>query len=195
MILPQAVLDIPKLGCLNIHPSLLPRHRGASPVAAAILAGDEFTGVSIMFLDAGLDTGPVLSRVQTPIRNWDTTGSLANRLSVVAAQLLSEVMTTWPAGELTPQTQSEDGATYSGTIKKSDGEIDWKLPAVTIWRQVRAYQPWPGSYSQWQGKTLKIIEAVPLPMASNVAPRAGCGFRWKRYRLRHRHRGRCSGSS
>ena len=92
MILPQAVLDIPEFGCLNIHPSLLPRHRGASPVAAAILSGDEFTGVSIMLLDAGLDTGPVLSSVQTPIRDYDTTNSLAGRLSVLAAQLLSEVI-------------------------------------------------------------------------------------------------------
>jgi len=170
MILPQAVLDIPELGCLNIHPSLLPRHRGASPVAAAILAGDEFTGVSIMLLDAGLDTGPVLSSAQIPIRDYDTTSSLADRLSVLAAQLLSEVMVAYPAGELVPEAQPEAGATYSHTIKKSDGRIDWQLPAVTIWRQVRAYQPWPGSYSRWQGKTLKIIKAVPLPATGDVNP-------------------------
>jgi len=153
------------VGCLNIHPSLLPRHRGASPVAAAILAGDEFTGVSIMLLDAGLDTGPVLSSVQTPVKSWDTTGSLTHRLSIMAAQLLSEVITTYSAGEITPQPQVEEDATYSGTIKKSDGRIDWQLSALAIWRQVHAYQPWPGSYSRWQGKTLKVLEAVPLPAA------------------------------
>ncbi len=170
MILPQAVLDIPKLGCLNIHPSLLPRHRGASPITAAILAGDEFTGVSIILLNAGLDTGPLLSKVQIPIKNQDTTGSLTDRLSVIAAQLLSEVMATYPAGELVPQAQSVAGATYSGTIKKSDGKIDWHLPAFTIWRQVRAYQPWPGSYTGWQGRTLKIMEAVPLLAAGDISP-------------------------
>ena len=97
------------------------------------------------------------------------TGSLTDRLSVIAAQLLSEVITTYPSGDLTPKPQPEDGATYSGAVEKTDGRIDWQQPAVTIWRQVRAYQPWPGSYSQWQSKTLKIIEAVPLPAAGNVA--------------------------
>jgi len=162
-ILPQAVLDIPRYGCINIHPSLLPRFRGASPVAAAILAGDEVTGVSIMLLDAGLDTGPVLAQSRVPISPQDTTGSLAHKLSQVGAQLLHEVLTGWFKGEITPQPQNEAEATYSGTIAKNDGEIDWHLPAIDIWRRVRAFQPWPGCYTRWQGKQLKIIEAVPVP--------------------------------
>jgi len=162
-LVPKAVLDMPKHGCLNIHPSLLPRHRGASPVAAAILAGDDFTGVSIMLMDEGLDTGPVLAKAQIPISAWDTTGSLTAKLSLVAAHLLLEVLSAWSRGELVPQKQNEAEASYSGIISKEEGEIDWHLPAVAIWRRVRAFNPWPGCYTRWQGKVLKIIEAVPLP--------------------------------
>ncbi len=162
-ILPQSVLDLPGYGCINIHPSLLPRFRGGSPVAAAILAGDEFTGVSIMLMDKGLDTGPVLARAQIPISNQDTTGSLTAKLSLIAAQLLLEVLPGWFRGELTPQPQDEAEATYSGALSKEEGEIDWHLPAVDIWRRVRAFHPWPGCYTRWQGKQLKIVEAVPLP--------------------------------
>ncbi len=164
-ILPQAVLGIPKYGCLNIHPSLLPRHRGASPVAAAILAGDEFSGISIMLMDAGLDTGPVLARAQIPILAWDKSGSLTAKLSLIAAHLLQEVLSGWSRGELTPQPQDEARATYSGTISKGAGEIDWHQGAVDIWRQVRALYPWPGGYTRWRGKVLKITEAVPLQAA------------------------------
>ncbi len=161
-ILPQSVLDIPQYGCINIHPSLLPKFRGASPVATAILAGEEFTGVSIMLMDKGLDTGPVLARAQVPISTSDTTGSLTSKLSAIAAQLLLEVLTFWPRGELTPQPQNEADATYSTVFSKKGGEIDWHLPAVVLWRRVRAFQPWPGCFTKWQGKQLKIIEAVPL---------------------------------
>jgi len=162
-ILPQLVLNIPTHGCINIHPSLLPRFRGSSPVAAAILAGDEFTGVSIMLMDKGMDTGPILTRAQIPISTQDTTGLLATKLSVVAAQLLLEVLPCWCRGEITPRTQDKAEATYTSQLSKEGGEIDWHLPAVDIWRQVRAFQPWPGCYTRWQGKQLKIIEAVPLP--------------------------------
>ena len=162
-ILLQSVLDIPPYGCINIHPSLLPRFRGASPVAAAILAGDEVTGVSIMLMDSGLDTGPVLAREQIPISPQDTTGSLTVKLSQVAARLLPEVLVRWTGGEITPQPQNEAEATYSGTINKEAGEIDWHLPAVDIGRRVRAFQPWPGCYTRWQGKRLEIIEATPQP--------------------------------
>ena len=165
-ILPQSVLDIPGYGCINIHPSLLPKYRGASPVAAAILAGDEFTGVSIMLMDRGLDSGPVLGRAQIPISAQDTTGSLTAKLSLVAAHLLQEVLVHWFRGELTPQPQNEAEASYTGLITKEEGEIDWHLPAVDLWRRVRAFQPWPGCYTKWQGKQLKIIEAVPLAEAA-----------------------------
>ncbi len=186
-ILPPPVLDLPRYGCINIHPSRLPRWRGPSPVTAAILAGDEFTGVSIMLMDPGLDTGPVLARAQIPIAAADTTGSLTAKLSLVAAHLLREVLVLWPRGEITPKAQGEAGATYSRLISKEEGEIDWQLPAVDIWRRVRAFQPWPGAYTSWRGRRLEIIEAVPLPEEAAlgigrvvargpVAPRAEAAF-------------------
>ena len=167
-ILPHSVLDIPGYGCINIHPSLLPRFRGASPVAAAILAGDEFTGVSIMLMEKGLDTGPILARAQIPISPQDTTGSLTAKLSQIAARLLQEVLVRWTRGEITPQSQNEAEATCCSSISKEEGEIDWHLPAIDIWRRVRAFQPWPGCYTRWRGRQLKIIEAVPLPEETTV---------------------------
>jgi len=162
-ILPQSVLDIPRYGCLNLHPSLLPRFRGAAPVAAAILAGDESTGVSIMLMDSGLDTGPVLARKPVKIAPQDTTGSLTDKLSLMAARLLPEVLVDWTKGNITPGPQNEAEVTYCQALTKKDGEIDWRQPAVAIGRQVRACQPWPGGYTGWQGKRLEIMEAVPLP--------------------------------
>jgi len=162
-ILPRSVLDMPRYGCINIHPSLLPKFRGASPVAAAILAGDEFTGVSIMLMDSGLDSGPVLARAQISISGQDTTGSLAAKLSLIGAWLLQDVLVRWSGGGLTPKPQNETEATYSGPISKEDAEIDWHLPAMEIWRRVRAFQPWPGCYTRWQGRRLRLIEASPVP--------------------------------
>lgn len=162
-ILPRSVLSLPTYGCINVHPSLLPKFRGASPVAAAILAASEFTGVSIMLMERGLDTGPVLARAQIPISGRDTTGSLTVKLSLIAAQLLLEVLPAWFRGELTPQPQDDAQATYCAEFSKKDGEIDWSLPVEAIWRRVRAFQPWPGCYTRWQGRQLKIIEAMPLP--------------------------------
>jgi methionyl-tRNA formyltransferase len=167
-ILPPSVLNLPRHGCINIHPSLLPRHRGASPVVSAILAGDEFTGVSIMLMDSGLDTGPVLVRGQIAIAAGDTTASLSGKLSRISAGLLQEVLQCWPRGEITLQPQNEAGASYGGAVTREQGEIDWSLPAVDIWRRVRAFQPWPGCYTRWRGKQLKVIEAVPLPDAGAV---------------------------
>lgn len=161
-VLPKSVLELPSLGCLNIHPSLLPRFRGASPVASAILAGDDFSGISIMVMDEGLDTGPLLARAQIPVSPRDTTGSLTVKLSWLGASLLGEVLVGWGRGELTPLPQNEAEATYSGQITKEEGEIDWCMPAVDIWRRVRAFNPWPGCYTRWRGRQLKVIEAVPL---------------------------------
>jgi methionyl-tRNA formyltransferase len=160
--LPKAVLDIPALGCVNIHPSLLPKYRGVSPVPAAILGGDSFTGVSVMLMDEDWDTGPVLSRAQIPISAQDTTGSLMDKLSRIGAQLLLDVLPRLAGGTLVPQCQDEVMANYCGLVRKEDGEIDWRLPAVDIWRRVRAYQPWPECYTLWRGKQFKILEAVPL---------------------------------
>ncbi len=187
-ILPHSVLGIPRYGCLNIHPSLLPRFRGASPVAAAILAGDEFTGVSIMLMDEGMDTGPILARAQIPISAADTTGSLTAKLSRVGAQLLLEALPRWLKGKLTIEPQNEAEASYCRPISKGVGEIDWQLPAINLWRRVRAYHPWPGCYTSWCGKRLKIVEAVPLseregieigqvvaPVGGGIEPAFGIG--------------------
>lgn len=168
-ILPKEVLEISEYGCINIHPSLLPRHRGASPVASAILAGDEFTGVSIMLMDEGLDTGPLLVKAQIPISDIDSTGSLTLKLSLIAAHLLQDVLPGWKKGLPKPQIQDEKEATYSGIITKQSGEIDWHKPADVIWRQVRAYHPWPGCYTSWRGKRLKIVDAVPLTEENGAA--------------------------
>jgi len=161
-LLPKAVLELPRLGCLNVHPSLLPRFRGASPVAAAILAGDGFSGVSIILLDEGMDSGPVLARAQIPVADVDTTASLGDKLSIVGVGLLGEALVGWIRGELSPQPQDEAQATYCNPIAKDEGEIDWQLSAIEIWRRVRAFYPWPGSYTRWRGKMLKVIEAMPL---------------------------------
>lgn len=167
-ILPQQVLDIPRYGCINIHPSLLPKYRGSSPVAAAILAGDEFAGVSIMLMDRGLDTGPVLSRAMISVSKQDTTESVTIKLSQVAARMLEDTLVGWVRGEIVPQPQNEAEAIYSSQLSKEDGEIDWGLSAIEIWRRVRAYYPWPGCYTRWQGKQFKIIEAVSLPFEKTV---------------------------
>ena len=169
-ILPQELLDIPTYQCLNVHFSLLPRHRGASPAAAAILAGDEFSGVSIQLVRKKLDTGPILAAAVIPISAIDNTGTLAEKLSIIGAHLLQEALNGWLRGEITPRLQDEAGASYFGQVKKEDGEIDWKKPAVEIWRRVRAYYPWPGCFTCWRGKQLKINEAVVLAGESTSTP-------------------------
>jgi methionyl-tRNA formyltransferase len=162
-ILRPAVLEIPRHGCLNVHASLLPRHRGPSPLAAAILSGDEETGVSIMLLDPGMDTGPVLAQERVPILPEDTTGSLLVKLADLGTRLLLDVLPRWVAGEIVPQPQDETKATYSRIVTKDEGELDWSRPAVELWRRVRAFQPWPGAYTFWNGKLLKVLQAVPMP--------------------------------
>jgi methionyl-tRNA formyltransferase len=161
-ILPPEVLSLPKFACLNVHPSLLPRHRGPSPVASAILCGDEFSGVTIMLMDAGLDTGPVLAQEKVGISSTDTTGSLGARLADVAARLLLQTLPGWLGGELKPQPQDESQATYSRLVTSKDAEIDWRLSALELWRMVRAYNPWPGCHTWYQGKRLKIHRATPV---------------------------------
>jgi methionyl-tRNA formyltransferase len=158
-ILTRGVLEIPPKQCLNVHYSLLPRHRGASPVTAAVLAGDEYTGVSIQIVRMKLDTGPLLASAAIPIFPTDTTGTLLPKLSIIGAHLLQEALTGWMRGEITPREQDESRATYFGMVKKEEGEIDWSKPAVEIWRRIRAFQPWPGCYTSWKGKQLKITEA------------------------------------
>lgn len=162
-ILPESFLQVPPHGFLNIHASLLPRHRGPSPIAAAILAGDEVTGVTIMQVTKVMDTGPILAQRHIPILPHDTTGSLSQKLAGMGAELLMETLPMWLEGRLVPQPQDNGQATYCKMISKEDGLIDWHRPAADLWRRVRAFQPWPGCYTTWQGRTVKIIEAVALP--------------------------------
>ncbi len=161
-ILRPEVLSIPPHGCLNLHASLLPRHRGAAPVVATILAGDEVTGITVMLMDEGLDTGPVLAQSSLPVSPDDTTGSLMGKLAYLAADLLIDTLPAWLAAEIVPQPQDHEQATYHKLVHKEDGLVDWSLPAVEIWRRVRAYHPWPGAYTYWQDRQLKILRAQPL---------------------------------
>jgi methionyl-tRNA formyltransferase len=161
-ILPPRVLAVPPFGCINLHPSLLPRHRGPTPISSSILAGDEWTGASIMLLDEGVDSGPILAQLRVLIAPQDTTDSLTDKLAQVSAQLLEETLPRWLSRSLTPQPQPEEGATYTRLISKGDGNIDWKIPAVHIERMVRAYYSWPGCYTTWRGKMLKIVWAAPI---------------------------------
>lgn len=164
-ILPAALLEIPAWGVLNVHGSLLPRHRGAAPVARAILAGDEVTGVSIMRMDAELDHGPVLAVREVPIGPKATTPELTEALSVVGAELLTEVVADldrYPARE-----QDHAVATLAPRLRKEEGRLDWSLPAIEIDRQVRALNPWPGTVAELEGKEVKVLRGRP---ASAVAP-------------------------
>jgi methionyl-tRNA formyltransferase len=162
-ILTPDVLELAPHGCLNVHASLLPRWRGAAPVAAAILAGDEITGVTVMKMDAGLDTGPIVAQREEPIRSDDTRAALGKRLSQLGAELLAETLPGYLAGEITPRPQREEEATYADQLRKEDGRLDWTEPAVALERRMRAFTPWPGTFTTWQGRRLKILQAEPLP--------------------------------
>jgi len=171
-ILRQDVLDLPPRshGCLNVHASLLPRWRGAAPIAAAILAGDEVTGVTIMLMDVGLDTGPVLAQREEPIRPGDTKADLEKRLALLGTELLIETLPPYLVGELLPWPQPEEGVTYAKQLRKEDGLLDWSRPAVELDRRVRAFTSWPGAFTTWRGQRLKVLRAVPLPGWRGDAP-------------------------
>jgi len=168
--IPPAVLESAPWGALNLHPSLLPRHRGAAPVAATILAGDTFGGVSVMRLDAGLDSGPVYARAALAVADTETTPALTHKLAYLGAALLHEVLLGLPRGGLTPEPQDAAGVTYFKALTRQQGLIDWNRPAAEIARQVRALQPWPGSYSYWQGQKLEILAASPLAGDAGAGP-------------------------
>ncbi len=188
-ILKQPVLDLPPHGVLGVHPSLLPRHRGAAPVAGAILAGDEETGVTIMLTELALDAGPMLTQRRVPIFDDDTTGSLSERLAREGADLLMETLPNWLAGAIKPQPQDDSQATYVRSIKREEAAIDWSLPAADIWRRVRAYNPWPVAYTTLEGQPLRVLAAKPLagegpeppgtvlPSPGGGPPEAGFGVR------------------
>lgn len=159
LILPQSVLDLAPHGCLNVHASLLPKYRGAAPIPAAILAGETETGVTIMRMDAGVDTGPMLAQAREPIRPDDTTLTLGARLAELGARLMVDTLPTVLRGEATPVPQDEALASLSPKIAKEDGRVDWTKPALEIDRMIRAYTPWPGASTHWRGQPLKIVRA------------------------------------
>ncbi|MCB0071264.1 MAG: methionyl-tRNA formyltransferase, partial [Caldilineaceae bacterium] len=165
LILPQRVLDIPRFGAVNVHASILPAYRGASPITAALLDGRAETGVTIMLMDAGMDTGPMLAQARQAIAPDDTAAGLSTRLAAQGADLLVATLPQWLAGEIAPVDQAELPGEVSTCrlIKKEDGRIDWTSPATTIERMTRAYTPWPSAFTTWQGENFKILRARVVP--------------------------------
>jgi methionyl-tRNA formyltransferase len=151
-ILPQTILDLPKFGCLNVHTSLLPKFRGAAPIQWAIASGETETGVTVMKMDAGLDTGPIVSQRRTPISPEDDSTTLHDRLARLGAELLAQTIPDFVAGKIQPAPQPADGVSHAPKIKKEDGRIDWNLPAKTIWNRLRAFTPWPGAFTFLAGE-------------------------------------------
>lgn len=158
-ILKKEVLELPRFGCINIHASLLPRWRGAAPINAAILAGDEETGVTIMKMDVGLDTGPMLAKRSIRIMPDDTAGSVFQALSTLGAELLLETLPDYLSGKLTPVPQPEEGATYAPLLKKEDGKLDFANDVYELERRARAFNPWPGAFLDFDGANLKVHRA------------------------------------
>ena len=185
-ILRQRLLDVPKRGLLNVHASLLPRHRGASPIAAAILAGDDVTGVTIMEVERALDAGPVAASVEEPITPDDTTATLEPRLATAGARLLDEVLEPWAEGRLVATTQDAGLATYAPQIKREDARLDWSLAAVELWRRARAFNAWPVAFTSYRGVELRIWRGWPLDGDSDEPP--GASWPWRRCRQRRARR-------
>lgn len=167
-ILPQALLDIPSVGNVNVHASLLPRWRGASPIQAAILHGDPLTGVTIMEMDAGMDTGPILSQAEIAIDPTETGDSLSAKLAPLGARLLIETLPPYADGSLQPEAQDDSQATIAPRLQKADGALDFLRPANDLERQVRAYHPWPGTYLMWNGLRLAVHTARVVPNSGSV---------------------------
>jgi methionyl-tRNA formyltransferase len=165
-ILPDSLLALPEHGCLNVHASLLPRWRGASPINAAVLHGDRETGVTIMKMDSGLDTGPILTQRSTPISREDTAGTVFGRLAVMGAELLIETIAPYLSGEIQPQPQDDARATYAPLLSRKDGELDFQAGAEELERQIRAFHPWPGSFTFVDGQRLIIHQAQAQPETS-----------------------------
>lgn len=159
LILPRAILEASRLGCINVHASLLPRWRGAAPIQRALLAGDRETGVTIMQMDEGLDTGPTLLRRAVAIEKEDTAQILHDRLAALGAEALVEALGALSRGALQPQPQEDSGATYAEKIRKEEGRLDWRLPARQLERQVRAFTPWPGAWFELEGERFKVLGA------------------------------------
>lgn len=170
LFLPGAVLDLPRHSCLNVHPSLLPRLRGPSPVSTAIVEGETTTGVSIMHMDEGMDSGPVLAQRETPVGESETAETLTGRLFEMGAELLVEVLPDWAEGRIQASPQDESLATTTRLLTREDGLIDWNLGADRIARRVLGYTPWPGAYTYWGGKMLKVLDASPSAQTASGRP-------------------------
>ena len=181
-ILPQTILDLPPHGCLNVHTSLLPKYRGAAPIQWAIAEGEPETGVTIMKMDAGLDTGPILATRRTPILPADDSQILHDRLAQLGAELLAETIPDYVTGKISPQPQPAHGVSYAAKIKKEDGRIDWHLPAEKIWNRLRAFTPWPGAFTSlntgpkpqmlkiWK---VEVIDRTDAPGTVSAADKTG----------------------
>lgn len=166
-ILPSSILSLPPFGCINVHGSLLPKYRGAAPIPAAILAGESQTGITIMQMDAGMDTGPILTQRALAISPDDTSATLTDKMATLGAELLVETLPARFAGQITPQKQDESLATYCQMLKREHGRIDWSRPAERIEREIRAYQPWPGSFTIVGGRQLTILRAHTIADATS----------------------------
>jgi methionyl-tRNA formyltransferase len=162
-ILRQPVLNLPPHGCINVHASLLPRWRGAAPIQYAVRAGDTETGITIMKMDPGLDTGPMLAQRAIPIAQDETGATLHDKLAALGAEMLPSVLTSYLAGDISPRPQPDEGVTLAPSLKKAEGQIDWTQTAVQIDRQVRAFYPWPGTYTFLGSDPIKIIKGSPVP--------------------------------
>jgi methionyl-tRNA formyltransferase len=167
-ILRKNVLELPPHGCVNVHASLLPRWRGASPINAAVLHGDQETGVTLMKMDVGLDTGPMIASRPIPIPPDSNAGQISDQLAELGGEMLVEFLPRFLAGEITPTPQDNDLSTYAPMLKKSDGRLDFEQPAEQLARQIRAYHPWPGSFTTWKDKPLKIHKAYPASTTKEV---------------------------
>ena len=172
-LLPPEVLAIPPHGCLNLHPSLLPRYRGPSPVATAILDGATATGLTLMLLDPGMDTGPILAQQQYPLTGQETAADLTADLFNLGAQLLLDHLNPWLSGQLTAQPQDETQATITRKLERNDGIADWHLPAAVLERMCRAYTPWPGLTAHWQGQSLRLLSVTALENSDSPAAAPG----------------------
>ncbi|MFZ5919006.1 MAG: methionyl-tRNA formyltransferase [Chloroflexota bacterium] len=180
--IPAEVYDLPPLRSINLHPSLLPRHRGAAPVISALLAGDAEVGLSVLFVEDEMDAGDLLAQMRVPLAEGDTTACLMARLAEIGAPFFADALAAWAAGAIGPQPQDHSQSTWIDRLEKKAGRIDWRLPAAEIARHCRAFQPWPGSYTFFDGRRLLIHRALALPLldATLAAAEPGTVIRFGR---------------
>lgn len=172
-IFPRTLLDLPARGCINVHASLLPRHRGAAPIQAAIIAGDEVTGITTMLMDEGLDTGPILLQEELEIGSEETAGELAERLSIAGARLLIETLEARDQDRLDARPQPADGASLARRLRRSDGTIDWRVPSQNLFNLLRGLTPWPGVSTTLRAQPLKIVWGRPVAASAETAEEPG----------------------